>query len=180
MVTREDLEKLISAIALGSQKDFAELYNATSAKLFGICIRILNNESEAEEALQETYVKIWRYADRYSVGAASPMSWLCAIARNTAIDRYRRLMPEAGDLKDAELVADDLPSPEARALISDDVKRLENCLKELKEEHAAAVRSVYLGGWTYAETAEKLDIPLNTAKTWIRRSLLRLRECLNR
>lgn len=179
MSSRAHLEEMIARTAMGSRTDFNKLYNATSAKLFGICLRILNNQSEAEEALQEAYVKIWRSADKYAAGNASPISWLAAIARNTAIDQYRRKKPESADIGEAEVMADDAPSPEANAVLSNEMDRLESCMSELKPEHAYAVKSVYLGGWTYDEAAQKLDIPLNTVKTWIRRSLISLRECLN-
>ena len=180
MSSRAQLEEMISRTAMGSRADFQKLYNSTSAKLFGICLRILNNQSEAEEALQEVYVKIWRSADRYASGNASPISWLAAIARNTAIDIYRKKRPESADISEAELVADEAPSPEAKAMLSLEMERLTGCMSELKTEHAYAVKSVYLGGWTYEEASQKLDVPLNTVKTWIRRSLISLRECLNR
>lgn len=180
MTTRADLEEMIARTALGSNSDFQNLYNATSAKLFGICLRILNNQSEAEEALQEAYVKVWRSADKYASGNASPISWLAAIARNTAIDTYRRKKPESADIAEAEFVADDSPSPEANAMLSTEMDKLTGCMAELKTEHAFAVKSVYLSGWTYEEAAQNLDVPLNTIKTWIRRSLISLRECLNR
>lgn len=180
MTSREDLEKMLARTALGNRAAFEDLYNATSAKLFGVCLRILNNRSEAEDVLQEAYIKIWRSADRFSAGKASPVSWLVAIARNTAIDRYRRRKPESSELVEAEIIADEAPSPEANTMLSDDVRRLEGCMAELDERHADAVRNVYLGGWTYDEAARQLGVPLNTVKTWIRRSLISLRECLNR
>ncbi len=180
MSDRNELEHWIARSALGSRSDFELLYNATSAKLFGICLRILNNRSEAEEALQETYIKVWNSASKFTAGHASPISWLAAIARNSSIDYYRRKKPEAGDISEAEMIPDEAPSPEAHALLSDDVGRLQVCMAELDERHADALKNVYLSGWTYGEAAEKLDIPLNTVKTWIRRGLVSLRDCLNR
>ena len=108
------------------------------------------------------------------------ISWLCAIARNAAIDRYRQRRPETAEIDEAEVVADEAPSPEASAMLSDEVDRLSACMAELKPKHADAVKAVYLGGWTYEEAAQQLDTPLNTVKTWIRRSLISLRDCLNR
>ncbi|MEO0327353.1 MAG: sigma-70 family RNA polymerase sigma factor [Pseudomonadota bacterium] len=180
MTSRSDLERMISQTALGNHAEFQYLYKATSAKLFGICFRILNNQHEAEEALQETYVKIWRSADRFATGKASPISWLAAIARNTSIDKYRARKPETAGIEEAEVIADEAPSPEANVLHSDDMGRLRDCMLELDDRHALAVRQVYLNGWTYMEAADALQIPLNTAKTWIRRSLIGLRECMNR
>ena len=140
MSNRAQLEEMIARTAMGSRADFQNLYKATSAKLFGVCLRILHNQSEAEEALQETYMKIWRSADRYAIGNASPISWLAAIARNTAIDLYRRKKPESADISEAETVADSSPSPESRAILSAEVERLTHCMLELKTEHASALQ----------------------------------------
>ena len=175
-----DLEDMISKTALGNRAAFSALYNATSAKLFGICLRILKNRSEAEEVLQETYVKVWRSAGSFVTGKASPITWLATIARNTSIDRYRKRKPETTELSEIEDFAGDLPSPEDATIFMDDVDRLQNCMSELKEDHANAVRQIYLGGWTYEEAAKELGSPANTLKTWIRRSLVSLRECMNR
>ena len=79
MAEQADLEQYIARIALGNRTAFDRLYRATSAKLFGICLRILNDSNEAEEALQETYVKIWRSADMFATGRASPIAWQAAI-----------------------------------------------------------------------------------------------------
>ena len=180
MNSSSDLADMLAQVALGSRSDFQRLYQRTSAKLFGVCLRILNDRADAEEALQETYVKVWRSADRFASGRASPISWLAAIARNTAIDRYRARRPETAEIEEAEAVVDETASPEDVAALSGEVERLEACMSELDVKHAEAIRKVYLGGWTYAEAAEKLEVPLNTVKTWIRRSLMSLRDCLSR
>ena len=180
MSTREDIENLIAKTALGNQAAFAELYSSTSSKLFGICLRILKDQGEAEEALQETFVKVWRSADKFATGNASPISWLAAIARNSAIDRYRKRRPESAEIEEAEVIADEAPTPEANTIISDDVRSMEVCLGELDERHSFAIKNVYLSGWSYQEASDALDVPLNTVKTWIRRGLISLRACLNR
>lgn len=180
MSTREEIENYIAQTALGNRDAFSQLYKSTSAKLFGICLRILNDRGEAEEALQETYVKVWRSAGKFASGNASPISWLAAIARNAAIDRYRKKKPDTAEIDEAEVIADEAPSPEASAILSDDMQNLDVCMSELDDKHSLAIRNVYLGGWAYSEAAEELDVPLNTVKTWIRRGLISLRECLNR
>jgi len=180
MTTRADLEQMISMAALGNRREFQNLYNATAAKLFGICLRVLNNKSDAEEALQETYIKVWRSADRFESGTASPISWLATIARNTAIDHYRKKKPDVAGIEEADIIADEKPSPEAATVLSDDMSRLSGCMKELIPTHAEAVKEIYLGGWTYQEAAQKLGTPTNTVKTWVRRALIAIRECMNR
>ena len=175
-----EIERLISRVALGDREAFRTLYDRTSAKLFGICLRILNDRQEAEDVLQETYVKIWNKAASFASGRASPIAWLAAIARNQAIDRVRARKPLAEDEAVLETVPDGTPSPEDVALSADENRRIADCLAELDVQHAAAVTRTYLSGWSYREAADELQVPLNTVKTWIRRSLLALRECMNR
>lgn len=90
-MTRSDIEDLILRVAQGNRAAFQALYDNTSAKLFGVALRVLNDRTEAEEALQEVYVKIWNNAGRYAVNGFSPMTWLITLARNTAVDRLRKL-----------------------------------------------------------------------------------------
>lgn len=184
MATLEEIEGLIARVALGDRSSFAELYTLTSAKLFGICLRVLDNRSEAEDALQEIFVKIWRNADKYRANGLSPMTWLITVARNHAIDRLRARRAAgqdrgARDLASAEEVADAAPGPEASAVARSERARLDACLGELPRDRAAAVRGAYLAGETYAELAARFDVPLNTMRTWLRRSLMKLKECLS-
>lgn len=176
----QDITKLIVRTAMKDRGAFDLLYRQTSAKLFGVCLRVLKDRGEAEEALQEVFVKIWTKADRFAVSDLSPISWLVAIARNHAIDRIRQRRGAAVDLDAALDVADPTPGPEAMALASGENERLHGCLDELEEERAAAVRGAYLKGESYAELAERHGVPLNTMRTWLRRSLMKLRECLER
>ncbi len=185
MSSREDIEADLARIALGDRGAFERLYRATSAKLFGVCLRVLDDRAEAEEVLQEVYIQVWAVADRFRPGLASPMTWLITIARNRAVDRRRRRRPtvsattaDGGDLL-ADF-ADDAPGPERLAEAGDDRVRLVRCLGELAEDRAEAVRRAYLDGETYAELADRFGVPLNTMRTWLRRSLIRLRECLSR
>ncbi|WP_163846134.1 sigma-70 family RNA polymerase sigma factor [Pseudooceanicola aestuarii] len=180
MATLEEIEDLIARVALGDRRAFSRLYALTSAKLMGVALRILNSREEAEETVQETFVKVWRNADRYKAGGYSPMTWLITIARNAAIDRLRARRAAAEDLTEAETLADGTPGPEALAVASAERARLITCLEELPEDRASAVRGAYLRGETYAELAARHDVPLNTMRTWLRRSLLKLKDCLSR
>ncbi|SNR26421.1 sigma-70 family RNA polymerase sigma factor [Paracoccus sediminis] len=178
---KDDISGLILGVSLRDRRAFDRLYRATSAKLFGVCLRVLGNRPEAEEAVQEVFVKVWLKADRFSVTGQSPMSWLIAIARNQAIDRLRRRRETAGNLDDAALgMRDPGPGPEVRAIQAGERRRLDGCLGELDGDRAAAVRGAYLDGDSYADLARRHDVPLNTMRTWLRRSLMRLRECLDR
>jgi RNA polymerase sigma-70 factor (ECF subfamily) len=177
-MSAEDISELIGRVALADRRAFRTLYDRTSAKLFGVVLRILGNRAEAEEALQEVYVRIWQRADRYRPGGASPISWLAAIARNHAIDLVRTRRPVNEDIDAAVELADAAPSPEASAVATGENARLANCLGQLDAEKADAVKSAYMEGYSYAELAARHAIPLNTMRTWLRRSLMQLRECL--
>lgn len=174
-----DISDLIARTALRDRAAFKSLYQRTSAKLFGVSLRILRDRSEAEEALQEVYVKIWQRADRYVAGGYSPISWLVAIARNHALDILRARKPVSDDIDVALDVADAAPDPEQAALDNAERKRIDACLDQLEADRADAVRGAYLDGYSYEELAARHSVPLNTMRTWLRRSLLKLRECLS-
>lgn len=180
MDTPDGIDALIARVALRDREAFRRLYGSTSAKLFGICLRILKERSEAEDALQEVYVKIWRAAPTYAASRYSPISWLAAIARNHSIDRIRARRPEAVDIDEATDLSDDAPDPERAAMAASEGRRIDACLDELEQARAEAVRGAYLDGYSYAELAERHEVPVNTMRTWLRRSLIRLRECLER
>jgi RNA polymerase sigma-70 factor, ECF subfamily len=175
----DEIAGLLSRCALRDRQAFAALYSRTSAKLFGVTLRILKDRSEAEEALQEVYVKIWQRADRYVAGGYSPISWLVAIARNHSLDILRGRKPKSEDIDVALEIADAAPTPEQAAADSGERARIDSCLDELDSDKAAAVRGAYLDGYSYDELATRFSVPLNTMRTWLRRSLLKLRECLS-
>jgi len=175
-----DIADLIGRVALGDRPAFRALYQRTSAKLFGVTLRILKNRTEAEEALQEIYIKVWRRADRYVPGTTSPISWLVAVARNHCLDILRARRPVSEEIDVALEIPDAAPDPEATALAGAERNRIEACLAELDASRAEAVRGAYLDGFSYEELANRHGVPLNTMRTWLRRSLLRLRECLTR
>ncbi|RUT28222.1 sigma-70 family RNA polymerase sigma factor [Arsenicitalea aurantiaca] len=174
-----ELADLLARTAMRDRAAFKLLYTRTSAKLFGVALRILKDRSEAEEALQEVYVKIWQRADRYQAGGFSPISWLVAIARNHALDVLRARKPVADDLDAALDLADAGPNPEQATVRSGERARIEACLDQLDTDRADAVRGAYLDGYSYEELASRHSVPLNTMRTWLRRSLLKLRECLS-
>ena len=174
-----EIADLIARCALRDRAAFRDLYTRTSAKLFGVVLRILKDRSEAEEALQEVYVKIWQRADRYVPGGYSPISWLVAVARNHALDVLRARKPQSDDIDMALDLADAGPNPEQAAVDSGERSRIDNCLGQLDVEKADAVRGAYLDGFSYEELATRYKVPLNTMRTWLRRSLMKLRECLS-
>jgi RNA polymerase sigma-70 factor (ECF subfamily) len=177
--TPDDLVQIMSRIAAGEREALRRLYAATSAKLFGVCLRILSDREESEDVLQEVYVTIWRRADRFDASRASVMTWLSTIARNRAIDRLRsrRMLAYAEPIEGREL-ADDGPSAETLLEAAGEEARLHKCLSQLDQRTESVIRTAFFGGVTYEALAQSLDTPLGTVKSWIRRGLAKLKGCL--
>jgi RNA polymerase sigma-70 factor, ECF subfamily len=179
MLMQTELVWLLGAVARGDETAFERLYAATRAKIYGVLLRILGRPALAEEVMKETYLKIWRTADGFDPTIASPTTWMVAIARNRAIDIVRK----RGDLSvddepDAPEPTSEAPQPLARREMTEELKRLLSCLGRLDPEKQRIVLLAYYSGWSRDQLAQKLDIPVNTIKTWLRRSLLEIRECM--
>lgn len=168
-----DLADLLAACALCDRRAFAELYQQTAAKLFAVALRILNNPSLAEEALQESFVKIWQHAGDYRPQRGRPMTWLTSVVRNQTLDTLRR-QPRTLPLIDNDGASGTAPDP---ALAADD--SLKRCLERLGTSQRQCVLLAYCEGYTHEELSARLEKPLGTVKTWVRRSLQSLRGCLN-
>ncbi|OZA94273.1 MAG: RNA polymerase subunit sigma [Erythrobacter sp. 34-65-8] len=177
---RERLKSAMIRLAAGERAALEEVYRATSVKLFGICYRILGDRKEAEDALQDVYVNLWRRADRYDPARASPISWLAVFARNRAIDRLRsgRVQREAAPLETAAEIADAAPLAEDLLIDAERTARVHHCLGELEANQRDSIRAAFFDGRTYADLAEQQDVPLGTMKSWIRRGMMRLKACL--
>lgn len=177
---REELAALVGAIAAGERDALKALYDRTSAKLFGVSLRILGNEADAQDVLQEVYTTVWHKADRFDPARASAITWLALLTRSRAIDRLRaRRAPNEG-LDAASELADDGPSPLDLVERSQDAKRLADCLGELEDRARDMIRSAFFDGASYRELASQEGVPLPTMKSWIRRGLIRLKACLER
>ncbi len=176
----QKIKQLLGRVALNDRAAFRELYSLTSPKLFGICLRLLKDRAEAEDALQEVYVKIWHRAGSFSQRGMSPISWLAAVTRNHAIDILRARKPQTDELGEGKDVEAPDISPEKAAVLASEGRRIDECMGELDPQHALAVRQAYIEGHSYEELAQQLDVPLNTVRTWLRRSLIKLRDCLER
>ena len=164
---RKQLAAALVRVAGGDRGALRLLYRDTSAKLFAVCMRILRDEGEAEDVLQDIYITVWRRAGTFDPARASPISWLVAIARNRSIDRLRS---DAGAkrmqvIDEVSQVGDNAPSALAALESSQEQQRLMDCLSELEPRHAVAVRSAFLEGATYDELARRMNIPLGTMKS---------------
>jgi RNA polymerase sigma factor (sigma-70 family) len=177
--TSDLLTPIMHRIAAGEREALRQLYDATSAKLFGVCLRILSDREESEDVLQDVYVTIWRRADRFDGGRASVMTWVSTIARNRAIDRLRARGPMAyAEQVDDLEIADGAASAETLLSAADDRHRLQGCLSQLDDRTEKVIRTAFFEGVTYEALAHRMDAPLGTVKSWIRRGLAKLKGCL--
>ncbi len=178
---RTDLA-LLDRIARGDSSAVGELYDRQGRMLYGLIFRILRDEGEAEDVLQEVFVRTWEKAETYDAQLGSPAAWLIRIARNRAIDRLRarraRPITEPDDAL-AEMPADtDAPSPERSAALSEEQRAVAAALKQLPADQRLLIEAAYFSGYTQSELAAKFNIPLGTVKTRIRTGMLTLREQL--
>lgn len=182
---------LLSRVALQDRVAFSTLYRLTSAHLLGVVLRINANRAQAEDLLQEIYVKIWAAAGSFDAQRAQPMTWLTSIARHRAIDSLRRRQVEPAwvttrgnaddeddDMLDLLASEDDGPldllgqAAQARAVAT--------CMGGLSSEQRQTLSLAFYQGLTHSEVAEHMSQPLGTVKSWVRRGLQALRACLER
>lgn len=170
----------MAASAAGNRGAFEALYAQTSRRLLGLAMRTIGRREIAEEVLQEAYLTIWSSASRYDPERAPVFAWMATIVRRRAIDRLRaegaRVRP-THPVNVEELAARD-DHTEADDLLCGAASRLAECMKALDEQRRGAITLAFRQGLTHAELAERLDVPLGTVKSWIRRGLRDLRECL--
>lgn len=176
------LEDALRGAAAGDRAALRQVFDGTSAKLMGICLRILKDRDEAEDVLQEVYVSIWSRAGTFEPARASPITWLATIARNRAIDRLRarRSRAENPPLEEALDVADDRPDGFAIAAELQEGERVHHCLSTLDGRAQDMIRTAFFDGLSYSDLAARAGVPLGTMKSWIRRGLQRLKDCLER
>lgn len=175
--------RLVAALSGVARQDHAALrqvYEMTSAKLFGICLRISNDRGAAEDILQDVYIKVWNRAGRFDADRASPITWLCAIARNTAIDWQRAsgrvaTVPEEA----AYAIGDDALRADQWIEQDQQSARIHHCIGELEDRQGEAIRAAFFDGSTYADLAVRMGVPLGTMKSWVRRGLQRLKGCVD-
>jgi RNA polymerase sigma-70 factor (ECF subfamily) len=174
------LVELLRRVAAGDRAAFAELYDRTSPQLFGVALRILRQKERAEDVLQECFVAIWQRAGDYDPAKGAAMTWLMTILRHRAIDAVRRggRQPERlAEPEEALLALAAGPSDSADR--GSELRSLQNCLGELGAPQRNAMLMVYAYGLTQEELAARTATPLGTVKSWIRRSLERLKKCLD-
>lgn len=173
-----ELDALMADVAGGDETAFRRLYDRMAGKLFAVIRRIAGSEAAAEEALQETFLRIWNHADRYDPALASASTWMVTIARHAAIDLIRRgpeRVSAAAVAIDDEL-ADRLAGPAPADGL--EARGLSRCLDGLEPDRKQMVLLAYCQGWSREELSRRFDRPVPTVKTLLRRSLIALKECL--
>ena len=177
----DPLEELLLAAGRGDRRAFARIYQLSASRLYPIAIRILGRQDVAEEILQEAFVSIWRKAAQFRPDRGKPLAWMATIVRHRAIDRLRaearepRNMAEWNESTEAS-AGGVLAGPEVPEHIAATIR---GCLERLQEGQRRAILLAYYHGMTHEELAARLDAPLGTVKSWVRRGLLQLRECLD-
>lgn len=178
-----NLDDLLYRCALHDAKALSKLYELTSAKLFGLCLKIVSRQDIAEDVLQDSFINVWHKADQFRGDKGSAMSWLVGIVRNKSIDWIRK-NPIGRDVNDEILLdSQDFMVQMENAHIdsgtsSTDTQALIDCMDELDDAQRKAISNVYYQGFTHKEYSSKSGHPLGTIKSWIRRGLQALKGCL--
>jgi RNA polymerase sigma-70 factor (ECF subfamily) len=188
----QTLAQLLARTALGDRGAFKQLYDQTSSHLYAVVLRIQRDRAVAEDLLQEVYVSAWKAAASFDAQQSQPLTWLTHIARNKAIDSLRRANAQprletvhhADDDDDRpdldQRLADDAPGPAELLQRASDARELGHCMQALSAQQRQSVALAFFDGLSHAEVAEQLKEPLGTVKSWVRRALLSLRNCLDR
>lgn len=179
------LAALLAAVAGGDRAALGEVYDLTGARLFGVALRLLRRRDLAEEVLHDAFLRVWARAGSYSSDRGAALAWLTTLVRHVALDSLRRRRrevsledaPELAEAAEAE-AGDD--GPFARVATTSEGRALMGCLGELEREPRLCILLAYRDGYSHEELARLLGRPLGTVKSWVRRSLLRLRQCLER
>jgi RNA polymerase sigma-70 factor, ECF subfamily len=181
---RAGLADLLARTALADQAAFAELYRRTSPHLYALAVRILREPAAAEEVLQEAFVSIWHNAGRYAADLSQPQTWLASIVRNRCLDRLRRrdldrvsLTRDDDEETEIELPADGA-SPVELLIAGAEAASVRDCVQALEGGQKQAIALAFFQGLSHAELARALREPLGTVKSWVRRGLARLKQCL--
>lgn len=187
-----ELAALLSRVALGDRAAFATLYERTRARLFGVVLRIQSDRAQAEDVLQEVYVNVWRAAQSFNASLSQPFTWLASIARNRAIDSLRRAQaapqtvsvagrPDDEDERSMlDEMASETPGPLELLEQAAQASRVQHCMDGLTREQQQSLALAYYQGLSHTEVATQMGEPLGTVKSWVRRGLQGLKECLER
>jgi len=171
------ISNLLCLIAKQDRVAFGELYRITSGRMMGVMLRMLGSRVGAEDALQEVYLRIWLRAHSYDSARGNGEAWIFSIARYHAIDLLRQFSPLTDDIELDGLTAAGIDI-EQRLTARAHSRQIVECFKTLDPDQSQALQAAYLNGESYADLARHYQVPLNTIRTRLRRSLQQLRRCM--
>ena len=160
---------LLARVAIGDREAFAQLYERTSSRVYALLLNMLGNRAQADDVLQEVYLKAWYSADAFNRSRGKPIAWLITIARNRAIDVLRGQARLASGREDVFDQAYTPPEIEGR---------LDDCVAGLEDQQRQSIFAAFYHGLTHSEMAARFAEPIGTIKSRVRRGLAALRECL--
>lgn len=180
MERANDLAELLAASARGDQRAFERLHRLTAGRLYGVLLLMLRKEDLALDAMQDVYLSVWQHAGQYDRSRGSGMAWLARIARNRALDRIGQDAHQNPPLASVliEALPDEAPGPEAQTIQSEQADQILRCLAGLHRMQRLCVYLACAEGLSHPDVAARLQVPLGSAKAWIRRGLKNLRLCL--
>ena len=165
---------LLARVAMGDRAAFTRLFDQSAAHLFGICLRLLGDSTEAEETLQEVFATIWMRPDGHLADGLAPHAWLVTLTRDHALARRRAKARVPAAFRTADL----LPGAETGPADASAGPQIRQCLDRLPRARAHLLRRAALDGNNYADLAEASGVASGTLRTWLRRSLVAVRGCL--
>jgi RNA polymerase sigma-70 factor, ECF subfamily len=174
------LGELMALSARGHEDAFAELYDLTSQRVYGIILRVLRSPDHAAEVMQEVYVEVWRQSARYSSTKGSVIAWMTTMAHRRAVDRVRSVSSEVARDERYALHRGDREIDQVWDGVEQrlDVERVRKGMASLTPIQREALTLAYFGGYTQSQVAQLLKLPLGTVKTRIRDGLIGLRDAL--
>ncbi|MGH8165693.1 MAG: RNA polymerase sigma factor [Woeseiaceae bacterium] len=180
-----DLNALLQRSGRGDQRAFRELYDAAAPKIMAIAVRLLNDRHQAEDVVQQTMISAWRSGSDYDPERSQATTWLASIARYRALDLLRKSARQHAILREGQhdilqVLGHDQSLHKSDPIPSETVSRLEHCLGEITRDQAGCIQLAFVDGLTFSEIATQLDRSIGTVKSWVRRGLQKLRECVER
>jgi RNA polymerase sigma-70 factor (ECF subfamily) len=173
-----EISELLVAVASGDRAAFRSLYAAAGPRLYAVCLRMMRSKDLADDVFQEACVKVWERSWQFDPARGDGMAWLFTLTRHCALDRLRR-QPRNQVAIDEAVTAEIDAHAAQPASDGADALALQRCLSRLRDDYRQAVVLAYVNGLTHEELAHRLDRPLGTIKSWVKRGLDQLKDCLN-
>lgn len=178
--TTADDQVAIERMARGDQAGLAEIYDRHGRLVYSLALRVLRDQGDAEDVVQEVFVQMWRQASRFDVSRGSLVAWMVTLARTRAIDALRRRKSRPALSGDPEPMdrADESPGADVQIMWQGRASEIRRAVDTLPLLQRVAIELAFFEGLTHSEIAEQLEVPLGTVKTRVRQGLLRLRDSL--